>query len=162
MYCYDVDERQHQCGQADIAAGLVQLTMLVQEIYARTSVRHDLTAVQARLLCVLLDGPRGMAELAQAFNVERAALTGLMDRAERRGLARRSPVPGNRRAVQVTLTDAGRAAATAFHAEIGDQLSKLVEPLPTEGRELFGAALDAIVSQYQQRRPPPGEAAAGA
>lgn len=162
MYCYGVDGRHHHCDPADIAAGLVQLTTLVQEIYARTSVRHDLTAVQARLLCVLLDGPRGMAELALGFNVERAALTGLMDRAERRGLARRSPVPGDRRAVQVTLTDAGRAAATAFHAEIDTQLSLLVEPLPPEGRELFGTAVADIVSQYRQRRPPPGEAAAGA
>src|ERR1700751_1949294 len=63
----------------DAAAGLVQLTTLVQAIYARVSERHDLTPVQARLLCVLLDGPRGMAELAHCFGVEKAALTGLMD-----------------------------------------------------------------------------------
>jgi hypothetical protein len=68
----------------DVATGLVQLTSLVQGIYARVSERHDLTPVQAKLLCVLLDGPRGMAELARCFGVEKAALTGLMDRAERR------------------------------------------------------------------------------
>jgi DNA-binding MarR family transcriptional regulator len=95
---------------ADVASGLLQLTTLVQAIYACVSERHDLTPVQARLLCVLLDGPRGMAELAHCFGVEKAALTGLMDRAERRGLARRSPVPGDRRALQATLTDAGRRA----------------------------------------------------
>ena len=39
-------------------------------------------------------GPGGMAELAQCFGVEKAALTGLMDRAERRGLAQRSALPG--------------------------------------------------------------------
>ncbi|MBB5781186.1 MarR family transcriptional regulator [Nonomuraea jabiensis] len=66
----------------------------MQGIYTRLSERHDLTPVQARLLCVLLDGPRGMAELAQCFGVEKAALTGLMNRAERRGLAQRSAVPG--------------------------------------------------------------------
>src|SRR6266478_2271682 len=73
----------------DVAGRLLQLTTLVQATYACVSERHDLTPVQARLLCVLLDGPRGMAELAQRFGVEKAALTGLMDRAERRGLARR-------------------------------------------------------------------------
>src|SRR6185369_16524646 len=113
----------------DAAAGLLQLTGVVQSIYASLSERHDLTPVQARLLCVLLGGPKGMAELAQCFGVEKAALTGLMDRAEKRGLAERSPVPGDRRAVRVTLTEPGRRAATAFHAEVGRALDDLVGQL---------------------------------
>ena len=52
---------------ADVAGGLLQLATAVQAIYACVSERHDLTPAQARLLCVLLDGPRGMAELAQRF-----------------------------------------------------------------------------------------------
>jgi DNA-binding MarR family transcriptional regulator len=131
---------------ADVAAGLIQLTTLVQAIYARVSERHDLTPVQARLLCVLLDGPRGMAELAHCFGVEKAALTGLMDRAERRGLARRSPVPGDRRALQVTLTEAGHRAAAAFHAEIGAELSRLIAPLAPRDREHFRATMAEIIA----------------
>ena len=130
----------------DAAGGLIQLTTLVQVIYARVSERHDLTPVQARLLCVLLDGPRGMADLARCFGVEKAALTGLMDRAERRGLARRSPVPGDRRALQVTLTDAGQAAAAEFHAEIGTELNRLLEPLAPHEREQFRSAIAEIIA----------------
>ena len=52
---------------AQVTAGLVRLSFLVQEIYARVSERHDLTPVQAKLLCVVSDGPRGMAELASHF-----------------------------------------------------------------------------------------------
>jgi DNA-binding MarR family transcriptional regulator len=135
----------------DAAAGLIQLSTLVQAIYARVSEHHDLTPVQARLLCVLLDGPRGMAELAHCFGVEKAALTGLMDRAERRGLARRSAVPGDRRALQVTLTDAGQAAAAAFHAEIGAELSRLVAPLAPQDREHFRAAIAEIIASCRTR-----------
>jgi len=131
----------------DVATGLVQLATLVQAVYARVSERHDLTPVQARLLCVLLDGPRGMAELAHCFGVEKAALTGLMDRAERRGLARRSPVPGDRRALQVTLTDAGHRAAAAFHAEIGAELSRLVASLAPEDREHFRSSMAEIIAR---------------
>jgi DNA-binding MarR family transcriptional regulator len=131
---------------ADVAAGLMQLTTLVQAVYARVSERHDLTPVQARLLCVLLDGSRGMAELAHCFGVEKAALTGLMDRAERRGLARRSPVPGDRRALQVTLTEAGHQAAAAFHAEIGAELSRLIAPLAPRDREHFRATITEIIA----------------
>jgi DNA-binding MarR family transcriptional regulator len=131
----------------DVATGLVQLTGLVQGIYARVSDRHGLTPVQARLLCVLLGGPRGMAELAHCFGVEKAALTGLMDRAERRGLAQRSSVPGDRRALQVTLTDAGHRAAIAFHAEVSAELSRLISPLAPDDREHFRGTMAEILAR---------------
>jgi DNA-binding MarR family transcriptional regulator len=137
----------------DAAAGLLQLTGLVQNIYARVSERHDLTPVQAKLLCVLLDGPRGMAELAQSFGVEKAALTGLMDRAERRGIAQRSPVPGDRRALQVTLTDAGHRAATAFHAEVNAELSGLIAPLAPHDREHFRTTMAKVIAECGEAPP---------
>ena|SRR5256885_3367526 len=131
----------------DAAAGLIQLTGLVQGVYARISERHDLTTVQAKLLCMLLDRPMGMAQLARCLGVEKAALTGLMDRAERRGLARRSAVPGDRRAVQVTLTAAGRRAAAAFHADMNAELGQLIAPLKPRDREQFRAALGEIIAK---------------
>ncbi|MFI7129510.1 MarR family winged helix-turn-helix transcriptional regulator [Nonomuraea sp. NPDC050153] len=131
----------------DVATGLVQLTSLVQGIYTRISERHDLTPVQAKLLCVLLGGPRGMAELARSFGVEKAALTGLMNRAERRGLAQRSSVPGDRRAVQVTLTDTGRQAAIAFHSEVSAELGRLTSQLAPDDREHLRSTLAAIITR---------------
>jgi DNA-binding MarR family transcriptional regulator len=131
----------------DATAGLFQLACLVQGTYARVSERHDLTPVQARLLCILADGPRGMAELARCFEVEKAALTGLIDRAERRGLVNRSPVPSDRRALRVTPTDKGRRAAAAFHAAVNAQLSKLLAPLPPDDREHFRNTMTEILKQ---------------
>lgn len=133
----------------DVAAGLIQLSSVVQGVYARVSERYGMTPVQARLLCVLLAGPRRMADLAQSFGVEKAALTGLMDRTERRGFARRSPVPGDRRALQATLTDAGRQAAAAFHADVGAELGRLVAHLTPREREEFGAMLAGVVARYR-------------
>lgn len=89
-----------------------------------------------------------MAELACALGVEKAALTGLMDRVERRGLASRSPVPGDRRALQVTLTDAGRAAAMAFHAQIGTELRALVSALGCDDQAHFRTAMTTIIASY--------------
>jgi DNA-binding MarR family transcriptional regulator len=131
----------------DVATGLVHLTSIVQGLYARVAARHDLTPVQAKLLCVLLDGPRGMAELATCFGVEKAALTGLMDRAERRSLAQRSAVPGDRRALQATLTEAGRSAAIAFHAEVSAELSRLLSPIPPHERETFRSTMAHIIQR---------------
>jgi DNA-binding MarR family transcriptional regulator len=128
----------------DVATGLIQLSRLVQDLHARLSQRHDLAPVQAKLLCVLADGPRGMTELAHCFGVEKAALTGLVDRAERRGLAERAPVPGDRRALRVTLTDAGRRSAAAFHAEVTTELRHLLSPLAPKDREQFRTAMATI------------------
>ena len=128
----------------DDADGLVQLARLVQGAFARTADRHDLTPVQARLLCLLAQGPRGMTELARCCGVEKAALTGLVDRAERRGLAEREPVPGDRRALRVTLTDAGRRSAAAFHAEVTAELHQLLSPLTPQDREQFRTAMAKI------------------
>jgi DNA-binding MarR family transcriptional regulator len=128
------------------ADGLIQLSRLVQGVFARVSERHSLTPVQAKLLCVLVFGPRGMAELAQLFGVEKAALTGLVDRAERRGLVRRSPVPGDRRALRVTLTDTGCRAAAAFHADATGELNQFLSPLPPADREHFRSAMAKIIA----------------
>lgn len=137
MYCIGVTD----------APGMLRFSFLVQGVYARMSERHELTPVQAKLLCMLIDGPRGMAELAQLLGVEKAALTGLMDRVERRGLAQRSAVPGDRRALRVTLTDDGHTAAAAFHRETEAELDQLMAPLTPEDREHFRRSLAKIIER---------------
>jgi DNA-binding MarR family transcriptional regulator len=131
---------------ADAATGLVQLSALVQGLYAKISQRHDLTPVQAKLICILAEGPRGMAELAHCLGVEKAALTGLVDRVERRRLAKRTPVHGDRRALHVTLTDTGHRAATAFHGEVSMELERLLSALAPDERERFGRTMAAIIA----------------
>jgi DNA-binding MarR family transcriptional regulator len=147
----------------DAAEELIQLSRIVQDIHARTSQRHSLPPVQAKLLCVLAFGPRGMAELAKCFGVEKAALTGLVDRAERRGFVSRSPVIGDRRALRVTLTSSGRQAAAAFHADASAELNQLLSPLAPSEREDFRTALAKIITTRTQSPartqvgpPPPG------
>ncbi|WP_178379992.1 MarR family winged helix-turn-helix transcriptional regulator [Cryptosporangium aurantiacum] len=126
------------------ALALIQLSGLVQGTFARVAERHDLTAVQGRLLCVLAQQPRGMAELARLFGVGKANLTGLVDRAEQRGLVERSVVPGDRRAVQVVLTEDGRRSARAFHSEVTGEIAGLLEPLSPAARAGFREAAVTI------------------
>ncbi|HET6920079.1 MAG TPA: hypothetical protein VFI46_11520 [Jiangellaceae bacterium] len=70
-----------------------------------------------------------------------------MDRAEQRGLVRRSPVRGDRRALRVTLTDTGRQAATAFHAEATEELNHLLSPLAPRDREHLRRAMAKIIAE---------------
>lgn len=143
------DQPDHpDAAQLDLGSGLVQLSFLVQGIYQRVSERHHLTPAQAKLLCMVAEAPRGMTELAQCFGVEKAALTGLVDRAERRGLAERSTVPGDRRALCVSPTDAGCEAAAVFKAEVAEELDRLVSGLSPQDREQLRRALADIVTAY--------------
>ncbi|NBE81263.1 MarR family winged helix-turn-helix transcriptional regulator [Micromonospora rubida] len=131
---------------ADDASALIQLSGLVQGTFARVADRHDLTVVQGRLLCVLAEKPRGMAELARIFGVGKAGLTGLIDRAAQRGLVERSLVPGDRRAVHVLLTEDGRRSAVAFHSDVTSELNSFLAPLTAEARTGFGETVTTITN----------------
>ena len=137
--------------QRDAADELIELSRAVQGIHARVAEHHGLTPIQAKLLFVLMIGPRVMGSLAAIFGVEKAALTGLVDRVERLGLVRRSSVPGDRRAIHVTLTDAGEDAATAFYADAKEELNGLLSPLAPREREQFRRALATINNGKDQR-----------
>jgi DNA-binding MarR family transcriptional regulator len=95
---------------------------------------------------MLAGGARGMSELASLLGIEKAALTGLADRAERRGLIARTAVPGDRRALSVALTPAGRDAASAFHRDVSASLSQLTEVLPPGERARFCRSLARVAA----------------
>jgi DNA-binding MarR family transcriptional regulator len=117
---------------------------MTQSVFVRTAERHGLPAAQARLLCMLATGPRRMSELAGLLGIEKAALTGLADRAERRGLVARTAVPGDRRAVSVALTPEGREVASAFHRDVSASLDRLTDVLPPGERERFCRSLARV------------------
>ena len=133
-------------GEQPAADGLIRLSVLTHSVFARVAERHGLPTAQARLLCVLAGGSRGMSELAGLLGIEKAALTGLADRAERRGLIARTAVPGDRRALSVALTPGGRDAASAFHRELSASLSQLTEVLPPTERARFCRSLARVTA----------------
>ncbi|MBD3165000.1 MarR family transcriptional regulator [bacterium] len=74
-----------------------------------------ITAAQFNVLILLLaqseDGEMNQCELSRMLMVNRANVTGLVDRLEAQELVRRIADNGDRRANRVRLTDAGRAVA---------------------------------------------------
>ena len=124
---------------------LVELAIVLTSTMARVAEEHELTPMQGRLLCGLGGQPRRMVDLAQSLGIEKAALTGLVDRAERRGLVERTPVPGDRRAIQVTLTEDGGQAMVAFEAGVASALGELLEPLGVKDRATFCRLASAVV-----------------
>jgi MarR family transcriptional regulator, lower aerobic nicotinate degradation pathway regulator len=115
--------------QLSTVDALVQLSFLVQGTLERRAAARDMSLIQTRLLGVLRDRTPSMNQLARLLELDKSSVTGLVDRAERRGLVRRIPSTTDRRAVQVGLTDAGRSlvseVAAAFSADVETILAHL-------------------------------------
>jgi len=125
------------------ADGLAQLSFLIHGILERRAREHDLSVIQLRLLGVLRDRMPTMNELARLLELDKSSVTGLIDRAQRRGLVVRVPSAADRRAVLVSLTDHGRSLASAGAARFEADISVLLERLPSSDR----AALSRLISR---------------
>ena len=86
---------------------LVQTAFVTMAVLTRVGAAADLSLTQLRVLAILRDRRLRMTALADYLGLEKSTMTGLVDRAERRGLLARAPSPDDRRAVDVFLTPAG-------------------------------------------------------
>jgi len=125
------------------ADGLAQLSFLIQAILERRAREHDLSVIQIRLLGVLRDRRPTMNELARLLGLDKSSVTGLVDRAERRGLVVRVPSTADRRAVLVSLTGHGRSLAFAGAARFDADITLLLQRLPPSDQE----ALSRLISR---------------
>jgi DNA-binding MarR family transcriptional regulator len=116
--------------ELDPVDGLAQLSFVIMGMLERRAAEHELSIPATRLLGVLRDREPTMQELARLLDLDKSSVTGLVDRAERRGLVARAPSPADRRAVLVRLTGEGRAlvsvAAELFTADVTALLGQLV------------------------------------
>ncbi|WP_211370544.1 MarR family winged helix-turn-helix transcriptional regulator [Nonomuraea turkmeniaca] len=130
---------------------LVRLAHLVQQVFDEVAKEHDLTPQQAQLLCLLIDGPVGMTELSRALNLEKSSLTGLVDRAGKRGLVARTRDAHDRRACRIVLTREGERLGGQAHDRTTARLEALAGELPQEHRDLLAAAIGGILAEHASR-----------
>ena len=121
-------------GSDEFVDALAQLSFVVQSILARTAAKYDLSLTQLRMLGMLRDHRPSMQELAQRLGLDKSSVTGLIDRAERRGLVRRETDPRDGRSVRVVITALGLRVAGEGSAEIREALVLVTEPLSATQR----------------------------
>jgi DNA-binding MarR family transcriptional regulator len=86
-----------------------------------------------------------MNELARFLGLDKSSVTGLVDRAERRGLVARVPSTTDRRAVLVSLTDDGRSLVTQASACFEADVSALLSHLPPRERETLSRIISRLL-----------------
>ena len=134
-----------------VVDGLVQLSALVQAVMAQTAARFDMSVLQGRLLGVLRDREPSMAQLGRLLDLDKSSTTGLIDRAERRGLVRRAEVPEDGRSFRVVLTDEGFELAKALTVEVTSQIGALTDDLSDTNRHRLSLLASGIVNRHAAR-----------
>jgi DNA-binding MarR family transcriptional regulator len=132
--------------------GLAQLTFAVQGVLGRIAAEHDLSIVQARLLGILRDRRPTVNELAWYLQLDKSSVTGLVDRAEARGLVRRTPSTVDGRRVHVAITAAGRRLVDRATAAFEGEIAELVADLTSADQSRLSSAATAIVAADWRRR----------
>jgi DNA-binding MarR family transcriptional regulator len=126
---------------------LVQVSFSVQERLAGVAARYDLSVTQARLVGILRDREPTMSDLGAHLGLEKSSVSGLIDRAERRGLVTRTTGHADGRAVHVRLTDHGAQLAIRFADEVYGELDALLAPLSDRDRRRFSELAGVIVAR---------------
>jgi MarR family transcriptional regulator, lower aerobic nicotinate degradation pathway regulator len=132
--------------------GLAQLSFVVHGILERLAAEHDMSIVQARLLGVLRDRKPTMNELASLLALDKSSASGLVDRAQRRGLVVRVPSRTDRRSVLVSLTDDGRALVSAVASRFESDVSTLLSGLPPSDRRALSGLISRVLVAHASQR----------
>ncbi|GGK97892.1 MarR family winged helix-turn-helix transcriptional regulator [Mangrovihabitans endophyticus] len=138
---------------AAVAATLERLFEALRRMTPRGEL--SLTAVST-LRRLERSGPHRLSELHAAEGVTQPAMTQLVTRLEKEGLATRGADPHDGRAVVVTITDAGRAAVARRRTGRAQALSRLLSQLPEAERAAVCAVLPALdhLSSLVAEQPP--------
>src|SRR6204780_5779135 len=113
----------------DLIDALVRTSFVTMAVLNKIGAEHDLSLTQLRVLAILRDRRVKMSELADYLGLDKSTISGLVDRAENRGLLQRAPNPVDGRAVDVFLTPDGMELADLGEAKIVRSLSPMTGKL---------------------------------
>jgi DNA-binding MarR family transcriptional regulator len=129
----------------DVMDSLVQTSFTVMALLSRAAAEHDLSLTQLRVLAILRDHEPTVAALATHLGLERSSVSGLVDRAVRRGLVRRDTSDEDKRAVRLSLTPDGQRLAGVLTEKIGALIAPMTGRLTPADRKRLSALLNKML-----------------
>lgn len=130
----------------DVMEALVRSAFQVMGVMTRISAEHDLSLTQLRVLGILRDRRPRVTELATFLGLDKSTMSGLIDRAERRGLLKRGKNPHDKRVVDVYLTPAGHELEQRLTDEFRRDLAPVVDRLTHQQRVEFTRLFEPLLS----------------
>lgn len=132
-----------------LADALVMTAFVTMAVINRIAAEHDLSLSLFRVLGILHDRRPRMSELADYLGLEKQTMSGLIARAEKRGLVARAPNAEDRRATDVFLTPEGAALIARLRAEGQTALTPAIEGLAPPDQLLLENLLVRLVGNRQ-------------
>jgi DNA-binding MarR family transcriptional regulator len=132
--------------RADPIETLTRVALIVQRAHDRAAAEYGVSPVLARMLRVLGQGAPTLKELAAELALDKSSTSGLVDRAQRRGLVRRVPSQRDRRCVRIRLTSPGRELSADIWVLHGEALGALLEPLAGSERTALAQSLAPLLA----------------
>ncbi len=128
---------------AALVDALARSAHTVVGVLTRVAAEHDLSLTQLRVVAILRDRERlRMSALAAHLGLDRSTLSGLVDRAEKRGLLHRIADADDGRVVEVGLTPEGQAFAERVADAIRVALAPQVDGLSPRERTALTTLLE--------------------
>jgi DNA-binding MarR family transcriptional regulator len=131
---------------------LVQLSFAVQLVLTRVAAENDLSVTQLRLLGILRDRTPTMAAIADYLELDRSSVSGLIDRAERRGLVLRRPSEQDARVTFVALTGSGLAIGVRCASAVSAVLDALLSSTSGADRASIVNLAASIADRHESER----------
>src|SRR5690606_5973551 len=120
----------------ELADALMTSAFVTMAIVNRTGAEHDPSLSLMRVLGILWDRRPRMTELADYLGLEKQTMSGLIARAEKRGLVARAPNKEDGRATDVFLTSEG---------------ARLVRLLREQGQQALAPAIERLSAAERKR-----------
>jgi DNA-binding MarR family transcriptional regulator len=142
------EEQRRAFEQDGLVDALVQAAFTVMAVLNKVGADNDLSLTQLRVLAILRDRRPRMTALADYLGLEKSTMTGLVDRAEKRGLLQRAPSASDGRAVDVFLSPVGAELAGRLSTHIAGTLSPMTSKLAPPEQRLLQTLLEQMLSLH--------------
>ncbi|MPZ81664.1 MAG: MarR family transcriptional regulator [Actinophytocola sp.] len=148
MAASDPAEQPAVVEQDDLVDALVQTSFLTMASLNKVGAEHDLSLTQLRVLAILRDRRLKMTDLADYLGLDKSTMTGLVDRAVKRGLLERVRNPTDGRAVDVRISPDGAALAERVYPRVVRLLSPMIGTLTPADQRRLRTLLETMLGRH--------------
>ncbi|MDR6890934.1 MULTISPECIES: MarR family winged helix-turn-helix transcriptional regulator [Variovorax] len=127
-----------------LADALVTTAFVTMAVINKIGAENDLSLTLIRVLGILWDRRPRMAELADYLGLEKQTMSGLIARAEKRGLVARAPNEEDGRATDVFLTSDGAKLVKRLRVQGQEALAPIIERLSAPDQQLLQKLLQRM------------------
>lgn len=125
---------------------LMTTSFVTMAIINRIGAEHDLSLSLIRVLGILWDRRPRMTELAEYLGLEKQTMSGLIARAEKRGLVARAPNEEDGRATDVFLTKAGAELVKQLRAQGQETMMPIIKQLSASDQQQLHELLQRLLN----------------